>query len=178
MCAENSRNSTVVVPDTRHASGTSACWARNTYHRRTHGAAAVSSYLMAHTSCLTTNRRDRIVTATTTRALPLSSQSQLRIRRTQAHTTRTCRGRGQPLSATCCCWYSRSTWARGSPPCLKRTRRSFPRPAYKASSACALICSGAANPWMYVRIRAIAVVEYFSPELCWKKSCIMFWFSL
>ena len=50
-------------------------------------------------------------------------------------------------------------------PRVKRTRRVFPRPTYKASFACALRCSGAANPCEYVRGRAIAVVDYFSREL-------------
>ena len=49
------------------------------------------------------------------------------------------------------------------PPCLKRTRRGFPRPTYEASSVCALRCSGAANLRVYVRSRAIAAVDYF-PE--------------
>ena len=34
---------------------------------------------------------------------------------------------------------------RDNPPHVKRTRRVFPRPIYKASSACALRCSSAAN---------------------------------
>ena len=56
----------------------------------------------------------------------------------------------------------------GSPPRVKRTRRVFPRPTYNASSACALRCSGAANSCEYVRGRAIAVVDYFSREVCSK----------
>ena len=48
-----------------------------------------------------------------------------------------------------------------SPPRVKRTRRVFPRPTYKAPSACALRCSGAANSCEYVRDRAIAAVIIF-----------------
>ena len=36
----------------------------------------------------------------------------------------------------------------------------------KPSSVCALRCSGAADSCVYVRGRAIAVVDYFSRELC------------
>ena len=55
-----------------------------------------------------------------------------------------------------------------SPPRVKHTRRVFPRPTYKASSACAVRCSGAANSCVYVRVRAIAVVDYVSRELLFK----------
>ena len=43
-----------------------------------------------------------------------------------------------------------------NPPCVKRTRRVFPRSNYIVSSACALRCSGAANSCEYVRGRATA----------------------
>ena len=52
-----------------------------------------------------------------------------------------------------------------NPPRVKRTRCAFPRPTYKASSACALRCSGAENSCVYVRGRAIAVVDFFLREL-------------
>ena len=51
-------------------------------------------------------------------------------------------------------------------PRVMRARRVFPRPTYKAYSACALTCSGAANSCEYVRGRAIAVIDYISRELC------------
>ena len=57
-----------------------------------------------------------------------------------------------------------------NPPRVKRTRRVFPRPTYKGSYVCALIYSGAANPCEYVRGRAIAVVDYYSRELCSKNN--------
>ena len=50
---------------------------------------------------------------------------------------------------------------------VKRTRRVFPRPTYKASSACALTCSGRANS---VRTRAIAFVDFFPRGLSSKNN--------
>ena len=51
-----------------------------------------------------------------------------------------------------------------NPPRLERTWRVFHRPIYKASSACALRFSGAANSCEYVRSRAVAVVDYIWQE--------------
>ena len=98
-----------------------------------------------HTSGLTTNRWDRIVMVTTTRALPLSSQSRLRIRQTQdTHYSYLSRAR---VATVCDMLMLEIDLNKGedNPPCLKCTRRGFPRPACKVSSVCALRCSGAAK---------------------------------
>ena len=58
-----------------------------------------------------------------------------------------------------------------NPPRLKRKRRVFPRPTYKASSACALRCAGAANSCEYVHGGAIAVVIIFRENFVQKSTC-------
>ena len=54
--------------------------------RRTRAAAADSRHPLAHASVLTTSRRDMILMVTTTRALPLSSQSRLHHSPSARHT--------------------------------------------------------------------------------------------
>ena len=114
----------------------------------------------------------------TTRALPLSSQSRLRTHQTK-ETHYSCLSRARTAAV---CDMSLLmleidlSEGEDNPPCLKRTRRGFPHPSYKASSVCALRCSGAANSCVYVRSQAIAVVAYFSRELIEKTFCIMFGF--
>ena len=135
----------------------------------------MSRYPPAHTSDRTTCRWDHVVMVTTTRALPLSSQSRLQHSpNTETHTTTTriCRGRGQPPICNMSFWMHEIDGNNGedNPPRVKRTRRVFPRPIYEASSARALRCSGVANSCEYVRGRAIAVVDCFSRELCSKKN--------
>ena len=95
----------------------------------------------------------------TTRALPLSSKSRFQhfspnTRHTLLLRTRICRGRGQPATACDICMSLMpdidGSEGEDNPPRMKRTRRVFPRPTYKASSACALRCSVARNSWEYV----------------------------
>ena len=47
-----------------------------------------------------------------------------------------------------------------NPPRVKRTRRVFPRHTCKASSACALRCSGRANSWEYVVERSPLLIIF------------------
>ena len=99
---------------------------------------------------------------TTTRALPLSSQSRLQhLPNTETH---------------CYSYLSRTRTAaeidgsegEDNPPRVKHTRLVFLRPTCKASSACTLRCSGAAKSCGYVRGRAIGVVDYFFARTVFK----------
>ena len=104
---------------------------------------------------------------TTTRALPLSSQSRLQHSTNNEHTTRR-RGRGQPPSAT---YMSSLTHEidgserQDNPTRVKSTRRVIPRLTYKASSACAgmLWCDE------LVRVRTRAIAFTILRQLCRKK---------
>ena len=132
-------------------------------------------YPLAHTSGLTGSQWDRRVIVTTTRALPLSSQSRLQHSpNTRTYTTTTTTilvfvddedsRRLQHVVV-----HARDPRERGEGEDNPRTRRVFPHPtypAYKAPSACALRCSGAANTCECVRSRAIAVADCFSLQLC------------
>ena len=79
------------------------------------------------------------------------------------HTIRTCRGRGQP-AAVCDMSLLMHEIDRSkgedNPPRAKRTWRVLPRPTHKASSACALRCSGVANSWEYVVERSPLLITF------------------
>ena len=128
----------------------------------------VSRYPLGHTSGLSVSRWDRVVIIATTRALTLPRSRCCSIRHTQ--TTR----------------YSSSVvvededsrrlqhavvdarYRGDNPPRVKGTPRVFPRPTYKASSACTemLWC----GKLFRVRSRAIAVVDYVATTLSKKLS--------
>ena len=158
----------LVVQGTRHTNQThlSVRSGSDIYHGRGR-AAAVSRLSLTHASGLTTSRWDRIVMVTNTRALPLSSQSRLplSIRQTETHTTYySYLSRTRPAAFCDLSLLMHDidrSQGEGNPARVKRTRRVFPRPTDKASSACALRCSGAANSGECVRNRAIEFVADF-----------------
>ena len=121
--------------------------ASNTDHRRTRGAAAASRYPLAHISHLGPHHEsmgpdsdgEDYESLATLLAVALAALS-----KHKTHTTRTCRGRSRQTAAV----YDSSLFmheidgseGEDNSPRVKRT--VFPRPAYKASSACEIIwCS-------------------------------------
>ena len=155
------------------ASDTSICplSKQHVYHRGIGATAAVSRYPLAHASGLTTSRWDRIVMVTTTRALPLSSQSRLHHSPNTRHTlllrARICRGRGQP--ATVCDIYvvdARNRRERGE---KQPSSREAHIPCFPSAHLQSLTCVCAKFLWsgelVGVHSRTIAVVGFFSRGL-------------
>ena len=86
---------------------------------------------------------------TTTRALPLSSQS-VAIATQDTHYSYSSRTRTAAVCDLSLLYEIYGSEGGDNPPGVKRTQRAFPRTAYKTSSASVLRCSGAANSCEYV----------------------------
>ena len=134
----------------------------------------MSSYSLAHISGSTTSRWGRTVVVATTRALPPSSQSRLQH---SPNTNTLYTNLSRTRTAAVCDMSLLMHEIDGSegednPRRVKRTRRGFPHPTYKASSACALRCSGAINSCEYYVVERSLLLIIFCENFVEKQSVL------